>query len=524
MVSTVLNHQKREDELMGVMSSSVFDALTMARWQFGILTVYHFVLVPFTIGMVVCLAILETMWLKTHKEAWLKATRFFGKLFLINFALGVATGIVQEFQFGMNWSEYSHYVGDIFGAPLACEALLAFFLESTFLGMWIFGWGRLSAKAHTWMIWLTALGVNTSALFIMGANSWMQNPVGAKVDPKTGLAMLDGVGGFFDVLLNPVLWAAFPHVVTSAWLLAGTFIAGISIWWMVRRARSGAEKEAREIWKPIARFGLVVTIVGGVLTAVTGHMQAVDIAYKQPAKIAAAEALCHTTTNAPFTLAAFGSWSLNAKCDEMTHVGNIPNVLSILKGWVPSTQLQGLNDLNAQYAHKFNVSQINPPIMITFWSFRIMILLGIFSGILAIWGLIALRGNRITRSRALSRFALLSLPMPFIAINIGWIFTEIGRQPFVVYPIGMNTSGVYQLTRDGVSGAVPGWQVFLTLVLFSVLYLALGVVWFLLMKRYIKEGITMSETETPHETKEDIKKANSSPHPPYLANALSFDY
>ncbi|MDO5746431.1 MAG: cytochrome ubiquinol oxidase subunit I [Actinomycetaceae bacterium] len=512
---------------MSVVSADIFDALTMARWQFGITTVYHFILVPFTIGMSLCVAILQTIWLKTQKDVWLKATRFFGKLFLINFALGVATGIVQEFQFGMNWSEYSRYVGDIFGAPLACEALLSFFLESTFLGMWIFGWGRLSAKAHTWMIWLATIGVNTSALWIIGANSWMQHPVGAVVDPATGRAQLDGVGGFFAVILNPVLWVAFFHVVTSAWLLAGTFIAGVSIWWIVRSARAGAETEARNVWKPIARFGLVVTIVGGILTGASGHMQAVEIAYKQPAKMAAAEALCGTTPNAPFTVAAFGSWALDAKCDEesITYVGQIPSMLSILKNWAPSTTVEGINDLNAEFADKFNVNQVNPPIMITFWTFRLMMLFGIFSVILAVWGLYALRGERITTSTALSKFAVLSLPMPFIGINIGWIFTEIGRQPFIVYPANMaetdSSKLVYMLTENGVSGAVPGWQVFLTMILFTVIYAALGVVWYILMKRYVKEGITMPHvsSKTPSDTSD-----KPSPHPAHLENALSFGY
>lgn len=507
---------------MSVVSADIFDALTMARWQFGITTVYHFILVPFTIGMSLCVAILQTVWLKTRKDVWLKATRFFGKLFLINFALGVATGIVQEFQFGMNWSEYSRYVGDIFGAPLACEALLSFFLESTFLGMWIFGWGRLSAKAHTWMIWLATIGVNTSALWIIGANSWMQHPVGARVNPETGQAVLDGVGGFFAVIFNPVLWVAFFHVVTTSWLLAGTFIAGVAIWWVVRASNAGADAEAHNVWKPIARFGLAVTIIGAILTGVSGHMQAVEIAYKQPAKMAAAEALCETTTQAPFTMAAWGSWSLDATCDEMSHFGQVPALLSMLKNWVPSTEVEGINNLNAEYAQAFGVDQINPPIMISFWSFRLMMLFGIFSVILAIWGLIALRGDRITRSKGLAKFAVLSLPMPFIGINIGWIFTEIGRQPFIVYPINMDSSGVYMLTANGVSGAVPGWQVFITMILFTLIYLGLGIVWFVLMRRYIKEGIVMPVL-TPRNG-EDDEEAKKTPHPDHLENALSFGY
>ena len=220
------------------------DSLDLARWQFGITTVYHFVLVPLTIGLAPLVALMETAWLKTGNEQWLTLTKFFGKVFIINFALGVATGIVQEFQFGMNWSEYSRFVGNIFGAPLAFEALLAFFMESTFMGVWIFGWDRLSKKLHNLCIWMVALGVNLSALFILAANSWMQHPVGAVVNPKTGRAELDGIGGFFEVLTSPLTWATYLHVVTTALLVAGAMVMGISIWWMVRAVRAEQKFEA----------------------------------------------------------------------------------------------------------------------------------------------------------------------------------------------------------------------------------------------------------------------------------------
>ncbi|MDU5246902.1 MAG: cytochrome ubiquinol oxidase subunit I, partial [Varibaculum cambriense] len=336
-------------------ASTALDATMLARWQFGITTVYHFILVPFTIGMSLLVAIMQTKWHKTGEEYWLKATRFFGKLFLINFALGVATGIVQEFQFGMNWSEYSRFVGDIFGAPLACEALISFFMESTFLGLWIFGWGRLSKKAHLTCAWLVFVGVNTSALWIIGANSWMQHPVGATFDPETGRAQLDGLSGFFQVLLNPVLWAAYTHVLTTSWLLVGTFVAGIAIWWMVRSANAGAETEARDIWRPIARFGMVVMIVGGLLTAVTGHIQGQLVAKDQPAKMAAAEALCETPNageGAPFTIAAFGP--LDATCKDITKIGEVPGVYSFMATNSFTGKVEGLDTLNQKYGSVFS--------------------------------------------------------------------------------------------------------------------------------------------------------------------------
>ncbi|MDO4613341.1 MAG: cytochrome ubiquinol oxidase subunit I [Actinomycetaceae bacterium] len=488
---------------------AALDALMLARWQFGITTVYHFILVPFTIGMSLLVAILQTMWYRTGKDHWLKATRFFGKLFLINFALGVATGIVQEFQFGMNWSEYSRYVGDIFGAPLACEALIAFFLESTFLGIWIFGWGRISAKAHTTCIWLAAAGVNISAMFILAANAWMQHPVGAKINPTTGRAELDGIGGFFKVLTNPAFIWEFSHVITSSWLLAGTFVAGTALWWMVRAQRAGGTDEARLVWRPIARFGLVVLAIGGVLTALTGHVHAQGVFERQPAKMAAAEAMCDSGTNAPFTIAAFGP--LDAQCSEITKIGEIPGVYSFLATNSFSGEVQGVNNLDALYAQAFDVPSIAPSIMLTFWSFRLMMGFAIFSAILCIWGLIATSKGRVSDSKGLATWSIISLPMPFLAAIFGWLFAEFGRQPFVVYPINMDPSGVFLRTRDGLSGAVPAGQVLVTMIGFTLIYAALGVVWFLLMRRYIREGI---HTTKPITTPEG--KANK--------DALSFAY
>ncbi|MGB7236489.1 MAG: cytochrome ubiquinol oxidase subunit I, partial [Rhodococcus sp. (in: high G+C Gram-positive bacteria)] len=227
------------------------DALDVSRWQFGITTVYHFILVPLTIGLAPIIAAMQTMWVITKKDSWYRLTKFFGKLFLINFALGVATGIVQEFQFGMNWSEYSRFVGDVFGAPLALEGLVAFFLESTFLGLWIFGWNRLPKLVHLATIWLVAIGVNASAYFIIAANSWMQHPVGARYNPETGRAELTSI---WELMTNSTALAAFPHAVAGAFLTAATFVAGISGWWMVRESRRGKQTDSRSMFRPAARM------------------------------------------------------------------------------------------------------------------------------------------------------------------------------------------------------------------------------------------------------------------------------
>lgn len=512
------------------------ESLDLARWQFGITTVYHFILVPFTIGMSLLVALMETLWYRTGKEYWLKATRFFGKLFLVNFALGIATGIVQEFQFGMGWSEYSRFVGDIFGAPLAFEALLSFFMESTFLGVWIFGWGKISKKAHVIVAWFVMIGVNTSMLWIIGANSWMQHPVGAVFDPETGRATLDGPAAFFEVIGNSTMWLAVFHVWTSSLLLAATLVAGISIWWMVRAANTGGigETEAREVWRPIARWGMTIMVISGILTIASGHLQGQHLVYYQPAKMAAAEGLCSGESGA-FALAAFsdcptdiqknadGSWPVIEQ-----GIGKIPGALGFVAHNSFSRTIAGMADSSARTAAMFdkvkaaepkapntdtantsgikgdvasyNWAPYSPPMLITFWSFRLMMGLGLFMALLAIIGLIQTRGGKISTSKGLSKLALITLPMPFLSASFGWIMTEIGRQPFIVYPnqdafdtngelLDKGLGGVYMLTGDGLSGVVSNVEFLVSMVVFTLLYLVLGIIWVKLLMRYSKEGI-----------------------------------
>ncbi|WRS29497.1 cytochrome ubiquinol oxidase subunit I [Actinomycetaceae bacterium MB13-C1-2] len=515
--------------------STALDPVVLGRWQFGVTTVYHFILVPLTIGLSLAVAIMQTIWHKTGNETWLKATRFFGKLLLINFALGVATGIVQEFQFGMNWSEYSRYVGDIFGAPLAVEALLAFFLESTFLGLWIFGWGRISKKLHLATIWLVAIGTTLSALWILTANSWMQHPVGAVFNPATGRAELDGVGGFGALLTNPVLLWTFTHVISSAWLITGTFIAGISIWWMTRSARDGGEagvKEARQVWRPITAFGLGIVVVGGVLTAGTGHFQGQEMVELQPMKMATAEAICVDTEGAAFTVAAFGECPLDGDGGPMRII-TVPGVASLMASNSFTSEEMGVQGAQQQLVELLNADpnfvakygdaaqyDFRPPAMPTFWSFRLMIGTAAFAALLAIWGLWAMRGGRIPTSRGLGRFGIISIPVLFIGASFGWIFTEMGRQPWVVSPNlmamqnGDPGASVFQMTEMGISTSVPAAQTLITLILFTVLYAVLGVIWVWLMRRYVLEGID-GDQQGP-----DDSNANEEDS----AQALSFGY
>jgi cytochrome d ubiquinol oxidase subunit I len=473
------------------------DALALARWQFAITTVYHFIFVPLTIGLAPLVAIMQTAWVRTGNERWLKLTKFFGKLFLINFAIGVVTGIVQEFQFGMNWSEYSRFVGDIFGAPLAMEALAAFFIESTFIGLWVFGWGRLSKKVHLTMIWLVAIAVNLSAFFIIAANSWMQHPVGAQLVTSadgTTRAEMTSIG---KVLGNPTVWVAWPHTVTAAFLTAGTFVAGISAWWMVRLARTkqaGAAETARNVYRPGLNLGVIVMIIAGLAVIISGDQQAKLMVQQQPMKMAAAEAICDTTDGgAPFTIAAFGS---GTDCAKITHVIQIPGLTSFLSHSDFNTPVQGVNDVQATMTSRYGdttpsgqPANYAPDIMGAFWAFRIMIGLGIGSVALAIAALWLTRKGRISDSKALSRIGLIAIVTPFLGCSFGWIFTEIGRQPWLVNPNPTGIDEVRLMVERGVSTVVSPGLVLTSMVVFTLVYGALAVAWYRLMHRYTVEGV-----------------------------------
>lgn len=495
----------------GVAMNLAMDVVDVSRWQFGITTVYHFVLVPLTIGLAPMLAVMQTVWVATGNDQWLRATKFFGKLFLINFALGVATGIVQEFQFGMNWSEYSRFVADVFGAPLALEGLVAFFLESTFIGLWIFGWDRLPKRVHLACIWLVAIGVNASAYFIIAANSWMQHPVGVTWDPvRDRPAMND----FWAVITNNTTLAAFPHVVAGALLTAATFVAAIGCWWMARnmwRAKqletAGADvpdsvspshlnatpeqlrSDAATLWRPVTRFGLWLTIFAGVALIISGDFQAQIMFKQQPMKMAAAESLCDSETGAGFSVLSIGRQN---NCDSIEHVIVAPNMLSFLADHRFDTRLQGVRELQEQYAREFNKPDQNfaPNLFVTYWSFRAMITWAAGSALLALAGLWFTRRKRVISSRRFGLFALWMIPTPFLANSSGWIFTEMGRQPWVVAPNWVDRLDplrINMLVDDGVSNHTAG-TVWVSLVTLTLLYGILGIIWFALQRRYIIEG------------------------------------
>ncbi len=456
--------------------------LDLARWQFAITTVYHFFFVPITLGLSWLVAIMQTAWVRTGEERWLKATKFFGKIFLINFAMGVVTGIVQEFQFGMNWSDYSRFVGDIFGAPLAVEGLLAFFLESTFLGLWIFGWDRLPKKLHLATIWLASLGTMLSAYFILAANSWMQHPTGYVYNPVANRAELVD---FMAVLTQNTAYTAFLHTITASFLVAGSLVAGISIWLLLRN-------RSVEVVRGTMKLGLVTTLIAGALVMFTGDIQGKVMTEQQPMKMAAAEALYETAQPAPFSLFTIGTLDGS----EPIFSVEVPKLLSFLATGDFNAQVQGINDLNAQYKEQFadsGLTDFRPNIPLAYWTFRLMIGAGLLAMLYAAWALWRYRRGKAPRSKWESRLALTIPFVPLLGASIGWIFTETARQPWIVWGL--------MPTAQGVSPGVSALQVTTTLVGFTLLYGVLAVVEVGLIARVVRQG-PPTEVTDPFETRE----------------------
>ncbi|OBI54201.1 cytochrome ubiquinol oxidase subunit I [Mycobacterium sp. E796] len=461
------------------------NVVDISRWQFGITTVYHFIFVPLTIGLAPLLAVMQTVWVATGNTAWYRLTKFFGKLFLINFAIGVATGIVQEFQFGMNWSEYSRFVGDIFGAPLAMEGLFAFFFESTFIGLWIFGWSRLPRLLHLACIWIVAISVNVSAFFIIVANSFMQHPVGAHYNPTTHRAELNSI---FALLSNNTALAAFSHTVTGALLTAGTFVAAVSAWWLIRSrnpASALSEADARNLFRPAAILGCWVVLLAAVGLFFTGDRQGKLMFVQQPMKMASAESLCSTESDPNFSILTVGTHN---NCDSITRVIEVPYVLPFLaEGKTSGVTLQGVRNIQQDFEHRFGPNDYRPNLFVTYWSFRAMI------GFLAIPVLFALatlwftRGDRVPNQRWFSWFALLTIPTPFLANISGWVFTEMGRQPWIVVPNPTGDQQVRFTVHEAVSNHAPG-MVVTSLVTFTLVYAVLAVIWSYLLRRYVAAG------------------------------------
>ncbi|GAA5180970.1 cytochrome ubiquinol oxidase subunit I [Rugosimonospora acidiphila] len=434
------------------------NSLDVSRWQFGITTVYHFLFVPLTIGLSFLVAGMHTAWVRTGHPRWYQLTRLYGQLFLINIAMGVVTGIVQEFQLGMNWSDYSRFVGDVFGAPLALEGMVAFFLESTFIGLWVFGWDRLPRRLHLATIWITATGSLLSAYFILAANSWMQHPVGYRIDPATGRAQLTD---FVAVLTNKVALITLAHTLAGAFLAAGALVTAVGLWRLIRRTGDAHDTPAM---RTAVRLGGWTTLASGAALALTGDTQGKIMTSVQPMKMAAAEALYHTATPAPFSVLTIGSLDGSHPILSL----ELPRLLSFLATGSFSGTVQGIDNLQAQYTALYGPGSYAPIIPATYWSFRLMIGVGMLAMLTAAWGLYSTRRGRTPSSKWLLRAAAVTPLLPLLGGVFGWIFTEVGRQPWIVFG---------QLrTADGVSPGVSTADVITSLTLFTLLYAVLAVI------------------------------------------------
>ena len=446
------------------------DPLWLARLQFAATTVFHFFFVPLSIGLVFMVAIMQTFYVTKGKEIYKKMAKFWGHLFLINFAVGVVTGIIQEFQFGMNWSDYSRFVGDVFGAPLAIEALLAFFMESTFIGLWIFGWDRLPKKVHLACIWLVSLGTTLSALWILAANSFMQHPAGIVLN--NGRAEMNDFGA---VLSNGQLWVEYPHVLTGALCTAGFFVAGISAYNLLR-------KKHVEFYKLSMKFGLIIGIIGTLGVSLSGHTQAQYLVKTQPMKMAAAEGIWENTAD-PAPWSAFALIDTAHKQNSLEL--NIPYALSFLSYSKFDGSLKGINTLQKEYTAKYD-SKVGvgtnyvPPVKTTYWSFRLMIGFGVLMLLLAISGLVLWKKDRLEHSTKFLTFMLPAIAFPFLGNTFGWLMTEIGRQPWSVF--GLMT------TASAVSPNVSGGAILFSFIVYLLVFSVLAGVMVYLIVQEVKKG------------------------------------
>ncbi len=449
----------------------------LSRLQFATTTIYHFLFVPITIGLSLLVAVLHTIWFRSGNRDIRRLTRFFGTLLVINIAIGVVTGLVQEFQFGMNWSQYSRFVGDVFGAPLAMEGLAAFFLESTFLGLWLFGWNVLPPKLHLASAWLVAAGASLSAMFIMAANSWMQHPVGYTMDDSTGQARLSSISAVFT---NPVFLWAYAHVILASIVTGCLVMLAVSAWHLRR-------KQNPELFLRTSKLALVVFTPASVLILLVGsHLGVIETTY-QPMKVAAMEAQWETCQPCSFSAFQVGGGNND---QNPTKILAIPHLLSILATSSWDGKVVGLNELQSQYEQQYGPGNYIPNVFIQYWSMRVMAYLGALLPLLALWGLWLWRKGRLGHSRWFLGVATWAVLTPFAMNTAGWLLTENGRQPWIVQGL--------MLTADGNSPSVSTAEVVISLGSFVVLYVIIGVVWVFLMLRYARRGLEL-EHDIPDE-------------------------
>ena len=440
------------------------DVLLLARLQFAITIIYHFFFVPLTLGLSLVVAILETIYVFTGKAIYKRLTKFWGKLLLINFALGVVTGIVQEFQFGMGWSEYVRFVGDIFGAPLAIEALVAFFLESTFLGVWIFGWDKLSKGLHATVMWLVAIGSNISAIWILIANAFMQHPVGYTItDGRATLA------NFAQVIFNQPVFSHFPHVFSAGLVTVAFFMLGISAYHLLRHNET-------DFYRISFRMAAIIGVIGTILVGAIGHTQGQELITTQPMKLASLEALFNTENPASLSIITIA----NPFTKQLLIDWRMPGALSFMEYNRFTGEVRGINQLEAESESQYGQGNYTPPPVVLYWSFRTMVGAGLLMILISLVALLI--DLKKWHGKYPWFFTLLpfTIALPYLANTAGWILTEVGRFPWVVY-------GLVKL-QDGVSKAVTGGMFLTSLIGFILVYGLLISANVYLMVKFAKAG------------------------------------
>jgi cytochrome d ubiquinol oxidase subunit I len=429
------------------------DVLILSRLQFAVATYFHFLFVPLTLGLSMLVAIMETRYVRTGDEDFKRMTKFWGKLFLINFAVGIVTGITLEFQFGTNWSRYSAYVGDIFGSLLAIEATAAFFLESTFIAVWHFGWDKLSRKAHLASIWLVAIASNLSAFWILVANAWMQHPVGFVL--RHGRAEL---ADFFAVITQRFAIIEFIHTLGGAYLTAGFFVLGISAWHLLR-------KQETAFFQKSFRIAAAWTLVFALFEIAQGHMNAEILHSAQPTKLAAMEAHWETGRSVPMNLIAWPDAQNERNAVESL---SVPSGLSLMATYTTAGEVKGLKDYPAAE---------RPPVLPVFLSFRAMVGLAFLFLAVGLWSY--LKRADITAQHRFLRILPWLIPLPYLANELGWTIAELGRQPWIVYGLMKTTDAVSPIAVS---------QVSTSLVAFFLVYALLGAVDFYLLFKFARKG------------------------------------